>query len=79
MRWLARDADLGAISIPVTLLSAQADRIVDNAAQALAAAKLKRGRLVSVAGAYHEILQETDARRAVFLAEFDRLAASVSA
>jgi lysophospholipase len=79
MRWLARDADLGSISIPVTLLSAQADSIVDNAAQALAAGRLKQGRLVRVAGAYHEILQETDARRAVFFAEFDALAATVAA
>ena len=78
MAWLAGPADLAAIAIPVTILSAEADRIVDASAQVLAAARLKHGRLVIVAGAYHEILQETDERRAVFFAEFDRLADQVA-
>ena len=78
LAWLAGPADLAAIAIPVTILSAEADRIVDASAQVLAAARLKHGRLVIVAGAYHEILQETDERRAVFFAEFDRLADQVA-
>lgn len=79
MRWLARDADLSSISIPVTVLSARADGIVDNAAQALAVKRLSKGTLVQVPGANHEILQETDPRRAVFLEAFDQLAAFVAA
>lgn len=78
MDWLARPGVLETISIPVTILSAEADRIVDNAAQIAAAARLPQGRLVTVEGAYHEILQETEARRAIFWAEFDALADAVA-
>lgn len=78
MAWLARPGVLERVAIPVTVLSAEHDRIVENAAQAAAAARLPRGRLVTVGGAYHEILQETDERRAVFWAEFDALAGQIT-
>jgi lysophospholipase len=73
MAWLRAAPAVGEIAIPVTILSAQADLIVDNTAQAAAAARLPRGKLVVVEGAFHEILQETDARRAVFWREFDAI------
>jgi lysophospholipase len=74
MAYLRATPALAEIEIPVTMLSAQADLIVDNAAQAAAAARLPHGKLVAVDGAFHEILQETDERRAVFRREFDALA-----
>ncbi len=73
MAWLRRAPEVGRIEIPVTVLSAAADRIVDNIAQAAVAARLPHGKRVSVDGAFHEILQETDERRAVFWREFDAL------
>lgn len=76
--WLRMAPQVATIDIPVTILSAELDSIVDNAAQAAVAARLPHGRLVTVPGAFHEILQETDKRRAVFFAEFDRLADEVS-
>lgn len=74
MAWLRSSPRTADVRIPVTILSAEQDSIVENAAQAVVAARLPQGRLVTVAGARHEILQETDDRRAVFFAEFDRLA-----
>ncbi len=73
MAYLRTAPGVAGITIPVTILSAQADLIVDNAAQALMAKRLPHGKLVVVDGAFHEILQETDARRAVFWREFDAL------
>ncbi len=77
MAWLKSSPALARIGIPVTLLSAQADLIVENGPQAAAAARLPHGKLVTVDGAFHEILQETDERRAVFWSEFDAVAASL--
>jgi alpha-beta hydrolase superfamily lysophospholipase len=73
MRRLRRPEALAAVTIPVTILSAGDDLIVDNAAQAWAAARLAKGRLVTVPGAKHEILQETDDLRAAFWREFEAL------
>ncbi len=73
MRRLRSPAALAKVTIPVTILSAGADLIVDNTAQAYAAARLPKGRLVAVPGARHEIIQETDDLRAVFWAEFEAL------
>lgn len=78
MAWLRTSPALSRIGIPVTMLSATADLIVDNAAQAAAAARLPHGKLVAVDGAFHEILQETDDRRAVFWREFDAVAGRVA-
>ncbi len=77
MAWLRTSPAVAKIGIPVTILSAQADLIVDNGAQAATAARLPHGKLVTVDGAFHEILQETDERRAVFWRAFDALAAGL--
>jgi len=74
MQRLRRPQLLARVRIPVTILSAGEDQIVDNAAQAYAAERLPEGKLVTVPGARHEILQETDDLRAAFWREFEALA-----
>jgi lysophospholipase len=76
--YLARPENLQRIEIPVVICSAQADKIVVNAAQEAAAAALPDATLVPIPGAFHEILMETDERRALFWAAFDGLAARVA-
>ena len=70
---LARPGALERVQIPVTLISVGEDRLVLNAAARAAARRLPKGRYVEVEGAYHEILMETDERRALFWAAFDQL------
>ena len=65
------------IAVPVLLVSADADRIVDAASHKAVAARLRDAELVVVDGARHEILMETDAHRAPFWSAFDRLAGRV--
>lgn len=71
--YLARPENLQAVTIPVTIVSAERDRLVDNNAQRAAAANLPNGEFVSVPGAYHEILMETDTMRNIFLRALDAL------
>jgi lysophospholipase len=63
------------VTIPVTIVAAGADRIIDNAGTKRVASRFPHGRYVEAPGAFHEILQETDETRAVFWREFDALAA----
>ncbi len=67
------------VQAPVAILGAERDLLVANAAQRTAADRLPNGRYVEVDGAFHEIMMETDPRRAVFWREFDRVADSVAA
>jgi lysophospholipase len=78
-RRLQSGPDVPRIAIPVTVVIAGEERLVDNAAARRVASRLPSGRLVEIAGAYHELLQETDAVRAAFWREFDALAESVKA
>lgn len=71
--FLARPERLRGVTIPVEIVSAAEDRLIDNAAQAAAARNLPQGRIVTVPGAYHEILMETDHMRNVFMKVFDAL------
>jgi len=71
--WVARDPAVARISIPVTVVAAGQDRLVDNGAEAAVAARLPHGRYVEIPGARHEILMETDELRAPFWREFDAL------
>ncbi len=73
--WLSRTPLLARIEIPITVLAAGADLLVDNVGVRAVTARLPRGRYVEIPGAYHEILMETDDIRAVFWREFDDLAA----
>jgi lysophospholipase len=66
------------IEIPVTIVAAGADLIVDSAGAQVVASRMPHGRCVVAPGAYHEILQETDDIRAIFWREFDALSAQVA-
>jgi lysophospholipase len=68
---LATGAGTGRIGMPVTIVAAGEDKLVDNAALRTVAARLPHGRYVEIPGAFHEILQETDDVQAVFWREFD--------
>jgi len=75
--WLKRDPRVAAIAMPVVVLGAGEERLVDNADQRQITARVPNGRWLEVPGSYHEILQETDAVRAVFWREFDALTAAL--
>lgn len=75
--WLHTAAEVTQIAIPLTIVGAGEERLVDNAGQRQFAARVPNARFVELAGAYHEILMETDDLRARFWAEFDALAARV--
>lgn len=69
--WLRRSKGVEAIQIPVTLVAAELDNRVLNPDQKRIAGRMPRGRYVEVPGSFHEILIETDPRRAVFWRAFD--------
>jgi lysophospholipase len=75
---LAKAPGATRIDIPVTVVAAGDDRIVDNVALKAVTARLPRGRYVEIPGAFHEILQETDDVQAVFWREFDELSARLA-
>ena len=60
-----------AIAAPVRVIAAGEERLVDNGGLRRVAARAPKGRYSEIAGAFHEILQETDDIRAVFWREFD--------
>ena len=86
--WLAFALDLGerllkpralkAVRIPVVVVQPGEDERVWKQTNAWAAKRLFRGRYVEVAGSQHEVIMETDPLRAVFLEEFDTMAAYVA-
>ena len=70
---LARPEALRSVTAPVVIVSADADQLVDQAAQAAAARHLPQGKFIAVPGAYHEILMETDPMRNIFQRALDAL------
>ena len=76
--YLAKPRHLASVTIPVVVCSAEKDQLVTAEGQAIVVAGLPDGRFVNVPGSEHEILMETDDKRAVFWAEFDRLADRVA-
>ncbi|MBU2362863.1 MAG: alpha/beta hydrolase [Alphaproteobacteria bacterium] len=70
---LSKPERLRGVTVPVDIVSAAEDKLVDNSAQAAAARNLPQGRLITIPGAYHEILMETDDMRNIFLRVFDAL------
>ncbi|WP_436014255.1 alpha/beta fold hydrolase [Phenylobacterium sp. LjRoot219] len=76
--YLARPDRLQGITVPVIILQAEDDRLVDNAAQDAAARHLPQGKLIRVPGASHEILMETDLMRNIFMRAFDALTGRVA-
>jgi lysophospholipase len=76
---LARPAAARAATLPLTVVAAGEERLVQTAPARRYAERAPQGRFVEIAGAYHEVLMETDARRALVWREFDALAARVGA
>jgi len=69
--WLKRAPEVAAIAIPVLVLAAGEERLVDNADQREIVSRIPKGRWLEIPGAYHELLQETDEVRAVVWREVD--------
>lgn len=67
------------IAIPLTVTAAGEEQLIDNAKVRQTTARVPGAKFVLIPGAYHEILQETDALQAPFWSEFDTLAAQVTA
>src|SRR5262249_48367078 len=63
------------IDIPLLLMTAAEDPLIDIASHAPVVARLSQGEHVTIAGAKHEIMMETDPLRAQFWQAFDQLAA----
>jgi lysophospholipase len=74
---LSRASAARAVRAPLTVVGADQDHLVLNG-PARRFAERARGRYVEIAGAFHELLMETDARRALVWAEFDALAARIN-
>jgi lysophospholipase len=82
--WVAAAADateafltpgsLAHIRIPILVATAAEEQLVDNAAHEAVVHDLPDARHITIAGAKHEILMETDAIRAQFWDAFDQLA-----
>ena len=75
---LASPGVLERIDLPVLLVSAGDDHVVDPASHGPVVARMRNAEHVVVDGARHEILMETDPRRAQFWAAFDRLVARIA-
>jgi lysophospholipase len=73
-RRLNRPSAPRAASLPLTVITAGEERLVVNAPARLYAARAPDARHVEIAGAWHEVLMETDPRRALVWREFDALA-----
>lgn len=78
-RMILRAGYLETITAPVLILSAGAERIVDNNAHVAAAKALARVTQMVIAGARHEILQETDFVRSEFWRRFSSFAGGFGA
>lgn len=86
--WVAAAADateaflqpngLAHVRIPVLVATAGEEQLVDNASHPLVVAQLPEARHITIVGAKHEILMETDELRSQFWAEFDQLAERVA-
>ena len=69
--WLKTAPQVAAIDIPVLVLGAGLEALVDNEDQKLIVARMPKGEWRKVPGAYHELFQETDDIRAQVWAAFD--------
>jgi lysophospholipase len=75
---LAQGAGTAAISIPVTVLLAGEDALVDNDAALHTAARLPEGTSLVILGARHELFQETDNTQAPVWQAFAELADGIA-
>ncbi|HZQ00961.1 MAG TPA: alpha/beta hydrolase [Reyranella sp.] len=62
------------IDVPVLFVGTSTDAVVDAASHRMAVGRIRGAKLVTIDGAKHEILMETDARRAEFWQAFDEFA-----
>ena len=69
---------IDALTIPLVIALAEKERLCDNAAAEAVAARAPHGRSFEIDGAFHEILMETDERRAQFWIAFDEVADQVA-
>jgi lysophospholipase len=76
-QWLAKPGSVEGVQIPLVIVAAGDEHLVDNGSAQAIAARLPHGRYLELPGAYHEILMETDDYRAAFWREFDALAGEV--
>jgi|FEC22Drversion2_1045045.scaffolds.fasta_scaffold00356_14 lysophospholipase len=65
------------IELPLTLISAGQDPLIDSRHHTEVAAHLKHGEHITIEGAKHEVMMETDELRAQFWEAFDRQAKAV--
>jgi lysophospholipase len=76
--FLRRAKGVEAVAIPVTIVGAGEDSRVLVADEKSIAGRIPNGRYVEIADAFHEILIETDDRRAIFWKVFDEAADAVA-
>jgi lysophospholipase len=69
---LKRAGFAGSLSVPLLVFMAQKDRVVSNAAIHAFVQHVTKADLIGIDGSRHEILQEEDARRALFWRVLDR-------
>ena len=74
----SQPASLAHLRMPITIITAAQELLVDNKTHNAVAAMLPSATHVTIAGAKHEILMETDDIRAQFWAAFDALADQVA-
>ncbi len=79
MAWMAQPGILERVDLPVLLLSAGHDKLVDASTHPRIVARLPQGKLVFYEEAQHEIMMEADAIRARFWADFDTFVGGVAA
>ena len=65
------------IELPLVLISAGEDPLIESHSHDAVAARLKHGEHFIIGGAKHEVMMETDELRALFWQAFDRLAKGV--
>jgi lysophospholipase len=71
--WLKKAPGVARIAIPVEVIGAGAEALVDNADQREITARMPQGHWREIPGAFHELFQETDDVRAKVWAVFDDL------
>ncbi len=73
-----RSRRIDRLPIPLVIALAEQERLCDNLAAAAVAARAPHGRSFEIPGAFHELLMETDERRAMVWAAFDSVADAVA-
>ena len=76
-RFLDQLGYLERIAVPMLLMSAGQDQIVDAATHGAVVARIRQAEHVTIAEARHEIVMETDDIRAQFWQAFDRFAKKI--